>query len=494
MAKPTRSGGAESRTVFVCQECGYESTKWLGRCPGCSAWNSLVEERMGGLRGGAAEGGPHPAPDAVPIADVALDDAVRRRTGLAEVDRVLGGGVVPGSLVLIGGDPGVGKSTLALAVAQHVAVSSPDSAGPRGRADGTPSSPEREPGGPDADRDSRPVLYVSGEESVRQTKMRAARLGIDAPNLLVLAETDLDQIVIQVDRIRPSLVVIDSIQTVYRADITAAPGSVAQIRECTGDLLRIAKTDGGPAVLVIGHVTKEGAIAGPRVLEHMVDTVLYFEGERHHAYRVLRATKNRFGSTNEIGVFAMSGRGLTEVADPSALFLAERPAGASGSAVVCAMEGTRPLLLEVQGLVTRTPFGMPRRTAAGVDYNRLLLLLAVLEKRAGLHLSAHDVYVSVAGGVRVDEPAADLGMALAVASSHRDRPVDAGAVAVGEVGLGGEVRAVSQIDRRIAEAAKLGFRRVVAPRANLAGLDEVPAGVELTGVDHVAEALERFVT
>ena len=466
------------RAVFVCQECGYESTKWLGRCPGCAAWNSLVEERAalpagaGRRRPGAAgeSAGRAPASGAVPIADVALDEAVRRRTGLAEVDRVLGGGIVPGSLILIGGDPGVGKSTLALAVAHHVAA--------------------RAASGPDA----RPVLYVSGEESVRQTKMRAARLGVDAPNLLVLAETDLDQIIAQVDRIRPSLVVVDSIQTVYRADITAAPGSVAQIRECTGDLLRIAKTDAGPAVLVIGHVTKEGAIAGPRVLEHMVDTVLYFEGERHHAYRVLRATKNRFGSTNEIGVFAISGRGLAEVADPSARFLAERPAGASGSAVVCAVEGTRPLLLEVQGLVTRTPFGMPRRTAAGVDYNRLLLLLAVLEKRAGLHLSAHDVYVSVAGGVRVDEPAADLGVALAVASSHRDRPVDPAAVAVGEVGLGGEVRAVSQIDRRIAEAAKLGFRRVVAPRANLAGLDDAPAGIELAGVEHVAEALERFVS
>jgi len=482
MPKTTRAGGAEPRTVFVCQECGYESTKWLGRCPGCSAWNSLVEERLAapaagrrpgarrdGDLTGAAAGGAGQA-GAVPIAEVTLDDAVRRRTGLAEVDRVLGGGVVPGSLVLVGGDPGVGKSTLALAVAHHMAASGP------------------------AARDAHPVLYVSGEESVRQTKMRAARLGVDAPNLLVLAETDLDQIVAQIDRLRPSLVVVDSIQTVYRADVTAAPGSVAQIRECTGDLLRVAKTDGGPAVLVIGHVTKEGAIAGPRVLEHMVDTVLYFEGERHHAYRVLRATKNRFGSTNEIGVFAMSGRGLTEVADPSALFLAERPEGASGSAVVCAIEGTRPLLLEVQALVTRTPFGMPRRTAAGIDYNRLLLLLAVLEKRAGLHLSAHDVYVSVAGGVRVDEPAADLGVALAVASSHRDRPVDAGAVAVGEVGLGGEVRAVSQIDRRIAEAAKLGFRRVVAPRANLAGLDDTPAGVEITGVDTVAEALGLFVT
>ncbi|HET7266395.1 MAG TPA: DNA repair protein RadA [bacterium] len=479
MPKATRLGGAEPRTVFVCQECGYESSKWLGRCPGCGAWNSLVEERVGppaaGRRPvrepGAAEGGRGAgAVEAVPIADVALDEAVRRGTGLPEVDRVLGGGVVPGSLILVGGDPGVGKSTLALAAAHHMA-----------RASG-------------AAGDRRPVLYVSGEESVRQTKMRASRLGVDAPNLLVLAETDLDQIVSQIDRVRPSLVVVDSIQTVYRADVTAAPGSVAQIRECTGDLLRVAKTDGGPAVLVIGHVTKEGAIAGPRVLEHMVDTVLYFEGERHHAYRVLRATKNRFGSTNEIGVFAMSGRGLTEVADPSALFLAERPEGASGSAVVCAVEGTRPLLLEVQALVTRTPFGMPRRTAAGIDYNRLLLLLAVLEKRTGLHLSAHDVYVSVAGGVSVDEPAADLGVALAVASSHRDRPVDAAAVAVGEVGLGGEVRAVSQIDRRIAEAAKLGFRRVVAPRANLPGLDETPAGLEITGVDDVAGALERLVT
>lgn len=481
MAKTTRSGGGDLRVVFVCQECGYESTKWLGRCPACSAWNSLVEERVGppaggrrraGLPGDAGRDARAGSPGAVPIAEVALDDAVRRRTGLAEVDRVLGGGVVPGSLILIGGDPGVGKSTLALAVAHQMAASRSGGAGV-----GIP-----------------PVLYVSGEESVRQTKMRAARLGIDAPNLLVLAETDLDQIVAQIDRIRPSLVVVDSIQTVYRADVTAAPGSVAQIRECTGDLLRVAKVEGGPAVLVIGHVTKEGAIAGPRVLEHMVDTVLYFEGERHHAYRVLRATKNRFGSTNEIGVFAMSGRGLAEVADPSALFLAERPEGASGSAVVCAVEGTRPLLLEVQALVTRTPFGMPRRTAAGVDYNRLLLLLAVLEKRAGLHLSAHDVYVSVAGGVRVDEPAADLGVALAVASSHRDRPVDPGAVAVGEVGLGGEVRAVSQIDRRIAEAAKLGFRQIAAPRANLVGLDEAPSGIEITGVDDVAEALERLVS
>jgi DNA repair protein RadA/Sms len=481
--KPARKDRPAARVIFVCQSCGYESTKWLGRCPGCSEWNTLVEERLAAAspgRGpaGRATGGPAGTP--VPIADVALDEAARVESGIAEVDRVLGGGIVPGSLVLIGGDPGVGKSTLALAVAHRMA---------RAAAAGAASATA-----------PRPVLYVSGEESVQQTKMRAERLGVDARRLLVLAETDLDQIVAQIDRLRPSLVVIDSIQTVYRADISAAPGSVAQIRDCTGELLRVAKGGGGPAVLVIGHVTKEGAIAGPRVLEHMVDTVLYFEGERHHAYRVLRATKNRFGSTNEIGVFAMSGRGLTEVADPSALFLAERPQDAPGSAVVCAVEGTRPLLLEVQALVTRTPFGMPRRTAAGVDYNRLLLLLAVLEKRAGLHLSAHDVYVSVAGGVRVDEPAADLGIAVALASSHRDRPADPGAVIVGEVGLGGEVRAVSQIERRIAEAAKLGFRRVVAPRANIAALEAADAleadrtpGVEITGVANVGEALDRLV-
>ncbi|OLD34055.1 MAG: DNA repair protein RadA, partial [Armatimonadetes bacterium 13_1_40CM_3_65_7] len=295
-----------------------------------------------------------------PIAEVALDRETRFEVGIGEVDRVLGGGLVPGSLVLLSGDPGIGKSTLVLQVAQRVAA-------------------------------ARPVLYVSGEESVRQTKMRAARLGVDSQRLLVLAETDLEEIKAQVEHVRPGLLIIDSIQTVYRPDLPAAPGTVGQIRECTGDLLRVAKSDGGPVVLVVGHVTKEGAIAGPRVLEHMVDTVLYFEGERHHAYRLLRVTKNRFGSTNEIGVFEMSGRGLVEVSDPSALFLSERPTDAPGSVVVCAMEGSRPLLLEVQALVTRTPFGLPRRTAAGVDANRTLLLLAVLEKRAGLHLMSFDV-------------------------------------------------------------------------------------------------------
>jgi DNA repair protein RadA/Sms len=401
---------------------------------------------------------------ATPISEVALGDEPRVAVGVGEVDRVLGGGLVPGSLVLIGGDPGVGKSTLALGIAHQIA-------------------------------DQRTVLYVSGEESARQTKMRASRLGAEGPRLLVLAETDLTRITAQIADLRPALVVIDSIQTMYRPDLPSAPGSVGQIRECTGDLLRVAKADGGPAILIVGHVTKEGAIAGPRVLEHMVDTVLYFEGERHHAYRVLRATKNRFGSTNEIGVFAMSGRGLSPVPDPSALFLSERPADAPGSAVVCAVEGTRPILLEVQALVTRTPFGMPRRTASGVDYNRMLLLLAVLEKRAGLHLGACDVYVSVAGGVRVDEPAADLGVACAIAGSHRDRAVDAQTAVVGEVGLGGEVRAVSQIGRRVAEAAKLGFRRVLLPRANLSGMEaEETVAIDLVGVERIGEALELLLS
>ena len=462
MPKPSGTGRS-SHAVFVCQECGYESPKWLGRCPGCSAWNTLVEEPVSSPTPARTRSRVEaPLEAATPLAAVAVDEEPRFSVGIGEVDRVLGGGVVPGSIVLIGGDPGIGKSTLALQIADRLAH-------------------------------TRTVLYVSGEESVRQTKMRAARLGVAAARLLVLAETDLEAITAQIAEVRPDLVVVDSIQTVYRPDLPSAPGSVGQIRECTGDLLRVAKAAGGPAILVVGHVTKEGAIAGPRVLEHMVDTVLYFEGERHHAYRVLRATKNRFGSTNEIGVFAMSGRGLAEVSDPSALFLSERPADAPGSAVLCAVEGTRPLLLEVQALVTRTPFGVPRRTAAGVDYNRTLLLLAVLEKRAGLHLASSDVYVSIAGGVRVDEPAADLGVAVAVASSHREHAVDPSTVVVGEVGLSGEVRAVSQIARRVAEAAKLGFRRVVLPRPNLAGMDEDTKETELVGVERIGEALDLLL-
>lgn len=467
MAKP-QGEGQPGRLVYVCQQCGYESPKWLGRCPNCTGWNTLIEEVSAApLRGAARDRSPlrsaGPPTAAISISEVAVDEQSRFPAGIPEVDRVLGGGLVPGSLVLLGGEPGCGKSTLALQIAEHLAP-------------------------------SRTILYVSGEESVRQTKIRAERLGVHAPRLLVLAETDLLQILAQIAETRPDFVVIDSIQTTYRPDLPGAPGTVGQIRECTGDLLRAAKADGGPAILIVGHVTKEGAIAGPRVLEHMVDTVLYFEGERHHAYRVLRATKNRFGSTNEIGIFAMSGRGLAEVQDPSTVFLAGRPAEAPGSVVICAVEGTRPLLLEVQALVTRTPFGLPRRTAAGVDYNRLLVLLAVLEKRAGLHLAAFDVYASVAGGVRVDEPAADLGVACAIASSHRERPVDTAAVVVGEVGLGGEVRAVSQIARRAAEAAKLGFRRMILPRANLGELEEYGSiGLDVAGVDRIGEALDLVV-
>ncbi len=440
------------RVRYTCQTCGYTSPKWLGRCPDCGEWNSLVEEAP-------AEGGGRPRPAAaaevMDVAQIPAEAEPRASTGLTEFDRVLGGGIVPGSLVLIGGEPGAGKSTLVSQVAARLAA-----AGAR-------------------------VLYVSGEESARQTRMRLERLGTLPAGLLLLAENDLEAIQQAIEAHRPALVVVDSIQAVYRPDIPSAPGSVGQVRECTGSLLTLAKGR-GISILIVGHVTKEGQLAGPRVLEHLVDTVLYFEGDRHHAYRILRATKNRFGSTNEIGVFEMGPHGLAEVSNPSAVFLAERPAAAPGSAVVCALEGTRPLLLEVQALVAPTHFGMPRRTAAGVDYNRLVLLLAVLEKRAGLHLAMHDVYASVTGGLTVDDPAADLGVAVAVASAFRDRPVDRQVVVIGEVGLAGEVRAVRQVQQRVREAARLGFHRAVVPRASGG---EWPPGVEVTAVATVAEAL-----
>jgi DNA repair protein RadA/Sms len=440
------------RVRYTCQTCGYTSPKWLGRCPDCGEWNSLVEEVP-------AEGGGRPRPAAPPqaldVSQIPVEAEPRASTGLGEFDRVLGGGIVPGSLVLIGGEPGAGKSTLVSQVAARLA------------AGGTR------------------VLYVSGEESARQTRMRLERLGTLPAGLLLLAENNLEAIQQAIEAQRPALVVIDSIQAVYRPDVPSAPGSVGQVRECTGSLLTVAKGR-GISIVIVGHVTKEGQLAGPRVLEHLVDTVLYFEGDRHHAYRILRATKNRFGSTNEIGVFEMGPHGLVEVANPSAAFLAERPAAAPGSAVVCALEGTRPLLLEVQALVAPTHFGMPRRTAAGIDYNRLVLLLAVLEKRAGLHLAMHDVYASVTGGLTVDDPAADLGVAVAVASAFRERAVEQQVVVIGEVGLAGEVRAVRQVQQRVREAARLGFRRAVVPRSSGG---EWPPGVEVLAAATVAEAL-----
>jgi DNA repair protein RadA/Sms len=400
-----------------------------------------------------------PVATPIPITGVGAGDEPRTSTGIGELDRVLGGGLVSGSLVLVGGEPGAGKSTLLLETCQHLSA-----------------------GG-------QTVVYVSGEESAAQIRLRGQRLGVSAPSLLLLAENDLQAIIAACERAHPAVVVVDSIQTVSTPDLPSAPGSVAQVRECAAALMRMAKSQ-NITVFIVGHVTKEGQLAGPRVLEHIVDTVLYFEGDQHHAYRILRATKNRFGSTNEIGVFEMRGDGLREVPNPSAAFLSERAAEAPGSAVVCVLEGTRPVLLEVQALVTPTVFGMPRRTAAGLDYNRMILMLAVLEKRAGLRLSSHDVYASVAGGVSVDEPAADLGLAAAVASSLRDRPVQGQTVAIGEVGLAGEVRAVPQMNRRTAEAARLGFRRVVVPRTS-----DAPAleGIEIVRVEHLAAALAALI-
>ncbi len=447
-----------ARVRYTCQTCGYTSPKWLGHCPDCGEWNTFVEEV-------AAEGrraGTGSVPDVVSVADVPADAEARVGTGIGEFDRVLGGGIVPGSLVLIGGDPGIGKSSLVTQVAARVATAAAT------------------------------VLYVSGEESARQTRLRAERLGAISPALLLLPENNLDVILPAIEKHAPALVIIDSIQAVYRPDVPSAPGSVGQVRECTGSLLTVAKGR-GISMLIVGHVTKEGQLAGPRVLEHLVDTVLYFEGDRHHAYRVLRATKNRFGSTNEIGVFEMGPGGLVEVPNPSAVFLAARPVATlqPGEAIVCALEGTRPLLLEIQALVTPTHFGMPRRTTAGIDYNRLVLLLAVLEKRAGLHLAMHDVYASVTGGMTVDDPAADLGIALAVASAFRDRAVAADAVLIGEIGLAGEVRTARQVPQRVREAARLGFRRAVVPRP-LPG-DEWPAGMEIVAVTTVSEALAALL-
>ena len=452
-------------SVFRCQACGFQTGKWYGRCPDCSAFNTMAEERTAPTReagfGRRRVAGAAPAPVAPRrLADVTVGDAERITTGIAELDRVLGGGVVAGSLVLIGGDPGIGKSTLILQASRALA----EAAGP--------------------------VLYVSGEESAAQVKLRADRLGLGAPELFLLAETALEVIEGQVATLRPRVLVVDSIQTVYLGDLESAPGSVSQVRECGGRLMLLAK-QGGLAVFLLGHVTKDGALAGPRVLEHLVDTVLYFEGERHATYRVLRAVKNRFGSTNEIGVFEMTDRGLSEVRNPSAVFLAERPVGAPGSVIVAALEGTRPLLLELQALVTPAHFGTPRRTVLGADYNRVCLLLAILEKRAGLPLQNQDVFVNVAGGARCQEPAADLGLAVAAASSYLERPLAPDVVVLGEVGLTGEVRAVGGLEPRLREAAALGFQAAVVPRSSLVTGTRYPLTV--TGVGTLDEAIGLLV-
>jgi DNA repair protein RadA/Sms len=445
------------KVQYVCQECGYDSPKWLGRCPACNAWNTMVEEAVSSKK-------EHKKNNAVvekprPITTVDMAAVPRRLTGVAEFDRVVGGGIVPGALMLIGGDPGIGKSTLLLQVAGGMSASYGE------------------------------VLYVSGEESAAQTRMRAERLGKISDNLLVMTETNLDEVVIETNRLRPALVVIDSIQTMYSPDIPAAPGSVGQVRESTGKLLRLAKESGVP-IAIIGHVTKEGNIAGPRLLEHMVDVVLYFEGERSYAFRVLRAIKNRFGSTSESGIFSMEEDGLIEVKSPSSMLLTERPQSAPGSVVLACMEGMRPLLIEIQALVSTTCFGMPRRTAAGFDYNRLILLMAVLEKRVGVMLSNQDAYVNAVGGIKIAEPAADLAVALAVTSSFRNTPIDPHTVVMGEIGLTGEVRMVSRVENRISEAVTLGFKRFVIPAGNLVNIKMRQQGLDIIGVSNVTEAME----
>jgi len=446
----------------MCQSCGYESAKWMGRCPGCGEWNQMVEEvdiigkqpRRSFQHTSSVE-----LSKASPITSIETKNEPRVTTQLKELNRVLGGGVVPGSLILIGGDPGIGKSTLLLQVSAQLALVNPK------------------------------VLYISGEESVKQTKLRADRLNVSSPDLYIYAETNLELIHQTIENLSPQFVVIDSIQTVYHPEVTSAPGSVSQVRECTAELMRIAKTK-GIAIFIVGHVTKEGSIAGPRLLEHMVDTVLYFEGERHHTYRILRAVKNRFGSTNEMGIFEMKESGLEEVENPSEIFLEERSKGTSGSTVVASMEGTRPVLVEIQALISPTSFGNPRRMATGIDHNRVSLIMAVLEKRVGLLLQNQDAYLKVAGGVKLDEPAIDLAVALSIASSFRDKQTRATDCIIGEVGLTGEVRRVSRIEQRVQEAAKLGFERVIIPANNIGGW-KVPAGIEIIGVNTVGEALQH---
>ncbi|MFA5073298.1 MAG: DNA repair protein RadA [Nitrospirota bacterium] len=452
---------AKTKTVYVCQSCGTQSPRWMGKCPDCGEWNTMVEERLEKQKdvGAKRRDGSEP----ILLGDIKAGDEDRFVTRIMELDRVLGGGIVAGSVVLVGGDPGIGKSTLVLQMLRQISEL-------RGKA-----------------------LYVSGEESPAQIKMRALRLGVKTENLYVLAETQLEDILHAADGLQPQVLVVDSIQTVFTSELPSAPGSVGQVREVSGRLMLYAKRTGIPTFL-IGHVTKDGAIAGPRVLEHIVDTVLYFEGDRGHAFRILRAVKNRFGSTNEIGVFEMKESGLAEVSNPSEIFLAERPSDATGSVVVSSLEGTRPILAELQALVASSKLTMPRRTCIGVDYNRVSLLLAVLEKRIGMHLMGMDVFLNVVGGLAINEPSVDLGIIAAVASSFREKPIPAKTVVMGEVGLAGEVRAINQAETRLRDAAKLGFTRCILPALNIEKLEKkaLPKEMELRGVRSVDEAMTEL--
>ncbi len=451
---------AKVRTKFVCNECGSESPKWMGKCPECGQWNTYIEElEPKEIHGQQRILGTLSKPESLLNISENLEE--RQSTGSPELDRVLGGGIVRGSLVLVGGDPGIGKSTLLLQVANNLGL--------RGKK----------------------VLYISGEESNAQIKLRAFRMGIESGNIFLVTENNTENIDIYVQDTKPDILIVDSIQTMYSPEISSAPGSVSQVREATLRLMKIAKQDGA-ATFIVGHVTKQGAIAGPRVLEHMVDTVLYFEGETHASYRVLRAVKNRFGSTNEIGIFEMGDKGLTEIANPSEMLLSGRMKGASGSCIISAMEGTRAMLIEVQALLSYTSFGVPRRNTTGVDYNRVMLLMAVLEKRVGMQLGSNDSYVNAVGGIRINEPAADLGIAAAIASGFRDKEIDGGTVIIGEVGLAGEVRAVNFMEKRVKEAARLGFSRCIIPTNNLKRLED-KSGIEVIGVSNVSNMLDIII-
>ncbi|MCD8132995.1 MAG: DNA repair protein RadA [Clostridiales bacterium] len=450
-------------SAFFCQECGYESAKWMGQCPACKEWNTFVEEptaakgTVGGLTGGRLSG---KTLKPVTLSKVEMAGQQRFSSGIGELDRVLGGGMIPGSLVLVGGDPGIGKSTLLLQVCRNVAA------------------------------DGKKVLYISGEESLQQIKIRAQRIGEFSESLLLLCETNLDDIAEVLKQEKPEAAVIDSVQTMYSEAVASAPGSVSQVRQATNLFLQLAKTL-DITIFLVGHVTKEGVVAGPRVLEHMVDTVLYFEGDRYAAYRILRSVKNRFGSTNEIGVFEMRKDGLVQVPNPSEYMLNGKPEGASGSVVACSMEGTRPILVEIQALVCKTGFGLPRRTAAGADLNRVNLLMAVLEKRAGINLSSCDAYINIAGGIRMNEPAIDLGIVLAIVSSYKEIPIHDKTICFGEVGLSGEVRAVSMPMQRVQEARKLGFERCILPKVCVT--EHLKSeGIEIVGVSSVREAIARM--